>query len=140
MMVRVRTGAADNYRVFSARSNTLYTLDQEKALRLLEGHSVEVDTKYLYQAQYQTKAFPGHPNGIRLQDRDVDQVWNDARKARARCAFCPQQGPDTDPLCKCGGTMIPFDGLYQGDGVRVWWRHEQADQLTSKTPTHAQPQ
>lgn len=60
--------------------------DYNTTLKQIRGQWVEVDTKYLFKNQYNLSDY-----AIRVYDKDIEAVQDDARKGLVKCGYCGAQ-------------------------------------------------
>lgn len=69
-------------------------LDYRKLIQAVAGQWLEVETKYLFNNQYNTKPTADQLkidpkcSGLRIHDVDVEKIENDARIGKAKCNYC----------------------------------------------------
>lgn len=116
MKVKVREDAATAYRqrrVISQKQP--YSDAWVKTLEAVQGMTLEVETEYLFEDQFNTAPIEGiSDTGLRLMSSDIEQVIDDARPGRMRCHWCGKnnQVADTCPNCGKADHREPFT---------VWW-------------------
>tara|TARA_R110000737_G_scaffold57438_2_gene82743 strand:- start:11463 stop:11921 length:459 start_codon:yes stop_codon:yes gene_type:complete len=99
MRVHIREDARKNYIAHAvcppAKGVVLSYADN---LGLVEDQWLEVDTTHLFLTQYNC-----HGTTLRIYNRDIDAIEDDARVDMARCNYCGATTPDTDDPCDgCG--------------------------------------
>jgi len=89
LKIKIRTGISNNY---SAPFRT--------KLSKVEGCWLEVDTKYLFSSQFNTKPIPKVSEvGLRIYETDVEAIEGDERIGRSVCGYCGLWN-DTGASCK----------------------------------------
>jgi len=82
-----------------------YTYDKNKveyqnALTRLADQEVEVETKYLFDDQYNTPPLDGvSENGLRIMERYVEAIIDDVRPGMVKCRWCGNNYNDTGSYC-----------------------------------------
>jgi hypothetical protein len=71
-------------------------------LEKINGMTIEVDTKYLFEDQFNTVPIPGVSElGMRIMEEYVEKVIDDERPGKARCNWCGNTSKSTMVCNKC---------------------------------------
>ncbi len=80
-------------------------------LEQVQGMTLEVETKYLFNDQFNTAPIPGiSENGLRLMADNVAYVIDDIRPGKSICAYCHHwsKAEQVCPHCEQKGYLKPF--------------------------------
>lgn len=101
MKIRIKDNARDLY-VATQALNAPVNYSWAAKLRALEGMTVDVETDYMFQDQYNTGPIPGVSDiGLRIMAQSVVEVIDDERPGAQRCQWCGRcsKVSDTCPWC-----------------------------------------
>lgn len=109
MKVRVKKNAREYY-IGTGRGSINW--DWANLLGKVEGMEIEIETDHLFLDQYNTVPIPGvSDHGMRLMDRDIDAVIDDARVGQGKCSYCAKKCQHGAFCLKCrngyGRTVDP---------------------------------
>ena len=106
MKILIKNDAADIYK--KDINYAQYSRDFYKKLQAMQGQLLEVDTKYLFNDQFNTVDSEETGTGCRIMGTWVEKVIDDARVGSFRCNWCgkwwhpeePEPKPSECPYCK----------------------------------------
>lgn len=93
MKIRIKETASKEYLASKRKKMQRGGLDDSERARVAlleqnEGRVLEVDTKYLFDNQFNTKPGEGSDNGMRVMMASVAEVIDDERPNRKKCEHC----------------------------------------------------
>lgn len=71
-------------------------------LNNIAGQWITVETDYLFTNQYNTVPFKGCTNGVRVEDKDVEMIIEDARVGMGKCLYCGSMVGPGESCCIYG--------------------------------------
>lgn len=88
--------------------------DWRQMMQEIAGTVIDVETDYLFRGQYNTAPIKGvSASGLRIMDKDVAEVIDDARIGLQKCYYCGSTSPvsaDVCPKCQHDKTHLePFE-------------------------------
>lgn len=109
MQIIIRQDAAKVYmRQQQWRGNVNW--EWYKMLEQIQGMTLEVETDFLFNDQYNTAPIPGvSEQGMRIMDESVDAVIDDIRQLRKRCNWCGHHSDINTPDCEYCGNAEYFE-------------------------------
>ena len=100
MKVRIRDDAAASYEARQIRNTQPINQDFYEQLKCVEGKKLEVETKWLFDNQYNTGPIDGvSENGLRVMDADVEYTILDVRPDLLFCDWCHNNSPRGATSC-----------------------------------------
>lgn len=101
MKIVIKENASDIYLKRERFPNMLWA----ETLSKIEGQTIEVETFYLFDNQYNTGPISGvTEQGLRIMDESVEKVIDDERIGKVKCSWCGTSQPETDKCINCGKT------------------------------------
>ena len=104
MKIRIRGNAADlyaNYQVHTYKSAVNW--DWYNKLEQVQGTTIEVETRFLFQDQFNTPPIDGvSESGLRIMAQSVEEVIDDVRPGKMRCQWDGEVSDIADTCPHCG--------------------------------------
>jgi hypothetical protein len=103
MQIVIKSNAADLYRSYVCLGKVMNNDGWYDTLKQIEGKTLDVETEYLFQDQYNTAPIPGvSPNVLRIFDFIVERVIDDIRGTKMRCNWCGKTNDKGNVCPECG--------------------------------------
>ena len=105
MKIKIKKDAKHYYVALCNAQKAMCNHEWCKTLEKVQGLTLDVETDYLFDDQFNTAPVPGVSElGLRMMDYSVEEVIDDERIGKMKCQWCGTTSPVGPACAKCGKT------------------------------------